>query len=89
MTASGVSTPLQASFGGNGEDPLGLIVQPCTTAGWPGLKIALCLLIGAICDDSVTPSEHAPAVNAVEMPKLFFLVHFHSTPQSSWGLSPP
>lgn len=84
MTAGGVSTALQTSLGGTAEEaPLCLMAQPCATAGWPGLKIVLCLLIGAIRDDSVTPSEHPPAVNAVEMTKLFLLVSFHSTPPSS------
>lgn len=83
-----MSTALQTSLGGNGEVALCLMAHPHATAGSPGLKIALCLLIGAVCDDSVTASEHPPAVNAVEMLKLVLLGCVHSTPPSSWGLSP-
>lgn len=91
MTAGGVSTASQTSLGGKGEEVhLCPIEQPRATAGQPGLKIAMCLLIGAIHDDSVILSKHPPAVNAVEMPKLFFLVCLHSMPPNSWGpLSAP
>lgn len=73
VTAGGVSTASQTSLGGKGEEVhLCLIEQPRATVGQPGLKIAMCLLIGAIHDDSVILSKHPPAVNAVEMPKLVF-----------------
>lgn len=84
MTAGGVSTASQTRLRGTGlEARLCPTAQPHAAAEWSGLEIPWCLWTGAVRDDSVTSSTHPPAVNAMEMPKLVLLVHFHSMSPSS------